>query len=169
MLKLSAFVAVSLLAGSALANEPFTSAEGRFTLTLPQKPEPSTQPLDVGTMHLTMHLFTIEFADSAILVSYLDYPNSGGMSQVQRITATVDAEVKSQHGTIIGKVATCDVKKILCRELAYKEKLGELDVVKTMRNYLDDKRLYQVALMTTVGGMKPDLVKTMFDSFKINH
>ena len=168
MLKLAAFVMVLLVAGTALADEPFTSTEGKFSITLPKKPDLSTQPLVVGTTHLTMHLATIEFADSAILVSFLDYLDDGGMTAVQRITATVDAEVKGQKGTVIGKVSNCDTKKFLCREVAYKQHLDAMDLVKTMRNYLVGRRLYQVALMTTTTGTKPDLVKSLFDSFKIN-
>ena len=168
MRKLACLVALALTAGTANADVPFTSDDGKFSVTLPVKPTPSTQPLEVAGQKLTMHLFQVELADGVILVSYLDYKDDGGMTQVQRIEATVSAEVKGQKGTIVGKEAKCDLGKTLCREVVYKAHLEGMDLVKTMRNYLVGRRLYQIAVMTTATkGTKPEVIRALFDSFKL--
>ena len=169
MRKLACLVAITLTAGIAAADVPFTSSDGKFSVTLPVKPTPSTEPLEVGATKLTMHLFQAQLADGVILVSYLDYKDDGGMTPVQRIEATVSAEVKGQQGTIVGKEATCDIaNKALCREVIYTAHFEGTDLVKTFRNFLVGRRLYQLAVISkATGGTKPTVIRALFDSFKL--
>lgn len=50
----------------------------------------------------------------------------------------------------------------------YRAHAEGLDLVKTMRNYLVGRRLYQLAVMTTATkGTKPEIIRALFDSFKL--
>jgi hypothetical protein len=157
------------LAGHAAANVTFTSKEGRFSVELPKDPTPSDEPLETAQGKLVMHIFGVALDDRAFLVAYIDYPDDGGMTAAKRVQIAIDSEVQGQHGKLIGKAVPCDTKKLVCRQASYSAPMdATTTMLKTMRIYLVGRRLYHVAIMTsTTAPAKPEVIRALFDSFKI--
>jgi len=159
---------ILLFAPAAHATAPFASVEGGFTVAFPSPPEVEHQTLDTPQGKVPYHLFSGELREGAFIVTYADYPSSGGLKPAERLKKTVDAQVAGQQGTRIYE-RPCSLGKIHGLEVRYRAANDEGAIfLTTLRNYLVGNRLYQVSVITLLGsGMTAEQIKALLDSFKL--
>ncbi len=81
----------------------FTSKEGRFSVSMPGKPNLQTEkiPTDVGS--ISMHMFMVEKSNIAYMVAYSDYPSE--MIQQSNPDDVLDGAKKGAMQNIDGKIS----------------------------------------------------------------
>jgi hypothetical protein len=162
---------VLLLARAAVADVAFVSPEGRFSVRLPNKPEASVVPFQTPRGEkIQVYAFEAALPGGIAIISYADNSGDPRLPATKQLQAGIADELDRQHGTIVGKVTSCDANKILCRELMYrgKDSVSGDDYTKFQRDYLAGARMYQVAVVSTgKPGVRPAAIRAVLDSFAI--
>ena len=138
------FAAVVAAGGQQM--QPYTSADGRFTVNFPQaevKQDSQTIPLQ-GNDTTTLHQFSAELADSGIsfMVMYNDYSEDYANGDPQAVLAT------TRDGAVGGKTLLSDtaisLNGVPGREFTAKDDNWNY----TVRQYLQGRRLYQLIVVS---------------------
>ncbi|MCF7954237.1 MAG: hypothetical protein K9M75_00400 [Phycisphaerae bacterium] len=147
--------------------ETFESAEGRFSVSMPGKPEKITQTVKSQIGDIVFTMFAADSKELGFIVGYSDYPAD--------FVETSDP-IENLGWIIYGVVA--DVKGKLVQETileingkAAKEYQVDIPEKGTLisRLILDDRRLYQLIAMFPTGGQDEKRVSEFLDSFKVNN
>ena len=139
-------VLASLAPARGQHTQPYTSADGRFTVNFPQgevKQDSQTINLKGGGI-TTLYQFYVGMADSTIsyMVMYNDYPADYANGDPQSVLAT------TRDGAINGKTLQSDMAISLDgvpgREFTAKDDKRNY----TVRQFLSGKRLYQLIVVS---------------------
>lgn len=145
--------------------ETFESAEGRFSISMPGKPEKITQTVksQVGDIDFTM--FVADSKELGFVVGYSDYPAD-----------FVETSDPLENLGWVRDGVVFDVKGKLVKETILKNYGGaatefQIDIpdkgTLTSRLILEDKRLYQLIAMFPEDGYNEKKMAEFFGSFKI--
>jgi hypothetical protein len=146
----------------------FVSKEGKFSVTLPDKPLEKTAKVKVGDLDLDHHIFTVGQKDRAQLITYLDYTKevigadtdkflSGA---IERNTAFLKGKVVSDEKITFGK------QKHPGRDIRI-EYGGEKKQFYRARIVLAGNRLYQVVALGPDEFIKGKDADEYFKSFAL--
>jgi hypothetical protein len=165
LLLIVAFVSIS---SRARAADPFTSVEGGFRVGFPSAPELENDTIDSPQGKLPYHMYSAELPDGGFMVSYADYPDSGGLKPADRLKKTVDGQVAGQHGKVLYRKA-CALGKLPGIEVSFRYTNSQGTVfVNTQRNYLLGLRLFQTSvILVQESTMTAAQVKALLDSFQL--
>jgi hypothetical protein len=145
--------------------QPYTSAEGRFTVTFPG----GTPKLDTETVNMkdggttTLYEFWTEpdNGNLSYMVMYNDYAADYGNGDPQTVLAT------TRDGALAGKTLLSDMvislNGVPGREFTAKDDTWNY----TLRQFLQGKRLYQLIVVSTAAHPATQ-TSAFMDSFKIN-
>jgi hypothetical protein len=147
---------------AAVAWEKFTSAEGKFSIMLPGKPEPNKQTAESPYGPYTTYLFLAKDSGQVYIVGWVDYAPSFRFDTQKELEANRDnfakgvkAEVKGttpiKLGTYPGIEFTAENEQALFRS----------------RVYIVGKRPYQLIAMWGKRGAEPLDAAKFFSSFTI--
>jgi hypothetical protein len=164
---LSALCPVVLLAEDKKPG-PFTSKEGKFTITLPDKPTEKTIKSDLGNQKIDTHLFMVPGKDRAFIVSYTDYPKDKiGDDKDKFVSGVVERNVAPLKGKVASnEKITLGAKKHPGREV--RVELADKKQVYRARVYLVGERVYQVVVIGPEEFVKGKEVDDYLSSFKVD-
>ncbi len=141
----------------------FSSATGRYRVTLPSKSHEETRTLTGTTGAVTMTMNTAKAADWVFAVAYADYPGSADLRS--NVTEQRDALLRNTSGRIVRQSISTDGVLTLVAEGRKGETIIELHA----RFIIDGKRLYQIAAVGSKGAVPETELDTFLDSFKLQH
>ena len=150
--------------GSQPVSQPYTSAEGRFSVTFPGgNPKLDSQKVDLtGGGSTTLYQFWTELENNNIsyMLMYNDYSSDYANGDPQSVLAT------TRDGAVNGKTLLSD-KAISLNGVPGREFKAKDDTWNyTVRQYLQGKRLYQLIVVS-----KPEYpanqTSAFLDSFRI--
>ena len=138
-----------------IAENPFTSDEGYFSISFPGEPTESSQEISTELGPITIFFYTYDYRNGAYLVSYLDYPDEiiEQSDSNDLLNAAQSGAVVNVNGQLISS------KDIYIETYPGKEIVFKIPKSKRMppggigkaRFYLVDNRLYQI--LSVQGGM----------------
>jgi hypothetical protein len=146
----------------------FTSKEGRFTVTFPEKPVNKTTRSETRFGPIETHSFLVEQKGRAFIASYSDCPK-GSVTDENRhrlFDGARNGAVTSSKGKLISeKEITLGKEKHPGREILIErpEKAG----INRFRVYLVGDRLYQAAVAGSEEFTKGKEAEAFLDSFKV--
>jgi len=147
--------------------ETFESAEGRFSVSMPPKPEKITQTVksQIGDIDFTM--FAADSKELGFVVGYSDYPEDfvGTSDPMENLGWVRDGIVFDVKGKLVKETVLENYGGAATEFQVEIPDKGTL----TSRLILDDKRLYQLIAMCPTGGQDEKKTADFFDSFKINN
>lgn len=143
---------------------PYTSTDGRFTVSFPQAdPKQESVAMDLtGGETTTLHQFSVELADNNVsyTVMYNDYPANYADGDPQSVLAT------TRDGVIGGKTLLSDkainLNGVPGREFTARDGPWGFAV----RQFLKGKRLYQLIVVSS-NDHPATRTSDFFNSFKI--
>lgn len=147
--------------------ETFESVEGRFSVSMPGKPEKITQSVKSQVGDIDFTIFAADSKELGFVVGYSDYPadfveTSDPMENLGWVRDGVVFDVK-------GKL----VKETVLENYGGAATEFQIDIpdkgTLTSRLILDDKRLYQLIAMCPESGNEKAKMEDFFGSFKINN
>jgi len=127
----------------------FSSAAGRFKVTLPGKPTEATNTIKSRVGKIERHTFTLGVGFAAYLVSYSDFPVS--LTEPSQVKEFLDhmheGEVASSQGNLLS------MTEIELDGYPGREFIAETpNSTYRMRYYLVGRRFYQIAISTPSAG-----------------
>ncbi len=164
---LLALAAGQVIAADSSDFKPFTSKEGRFTISFPGKPDVSTSTIKAPVGDMELHVFrAARGAKESYTVTYNDYPPEAlkGADAERILDAARDGGVGTTHGKVSKetKIAKSD-KALPSRDL-------EIDIQGTTayaRLLLAGNRLYVIMAYPDGSSGSATRAKQFFDSFKL--
>lgn len=147
--------------------EAFDSAEGRFSVSMPGKPEKIIQTVKSEVGEIDFTIFAADSKELGFIVGYSDYP-----------AYFVESSDPMENLGWIRDGVVFDVKGKLVNETILKKYGGaatefQIDIpdkgTLTSRLILDDKRLFQLIAMFPPERQNEKKMAEFFDSFKINN
>lgn len=163
-MKLPARLLIALFAATLAApvwaqGVPFTSGEGKFSITFPAKPEHKTEKPQSGEVNL----FVVNQGARAWLASY----SERGSGAAKSAGAGADLERWAGSAASGGKLRRSS--KLTVAGHPAREVLVELDngMVRLQRGIIAGPRLYQVLYVGPAGSERAPEVKRFFDSFRL--
>jgi hypothetical protein len=157
-------------AGDTLSTEPteFSSADGRYTISMPGEVSESTQSVPTALGELTMFVAACEISnDQAFMVMYADYPSPFEVGDIESFYDSVQSGAAGPDGEIVSE-----------KRLRYNGMAGrEAEILKEgmtvrCRYFLRSNRLYQVMAIASeeIDGEATyqNTVKQFFNSFEVN-
>jgi hypothetical protein len=146
---------------------PFTSKEGKFTVTLPGQPASKTSKVVTSAGEVEAYLFLVDRKTHAYLVSYNDYKAGTVDPDPEKVLSqVVEATAKNLKGQVNrDEKITLGAKKYPGRDvlIALPGKKG----LYRGRVYLVGNRLYQVVVIGPEELVKNSAVDAYFGSFKL--
>lgn len=146
---------------------PFTSKEGKFTVTLPGPPARKTSKVATSAGEVEAYLFLVDRKTHAYLVSYNDYKAGTVDPDPEKVLSqVVEATAKNLQGQVNkDEKITLGAKKYPGRDvlIALPGKKG----LYRGQVYLVDNRLYQVVVIGPEELVKNSAVDAYFSSFKL--
>lgn len=148
--------------------QDYKSADGKFTVEVPSKPQEQSQEqkTNVGTIQLNMVI--AEASDSGYFIGYADFPNKianpadvqkGLGDSVKGSVANLKGVIKSEKEYMLGDVP--------CRDFEASGKVQTTDVSMKGRFCLAGNRLYQVFALGAADKIAAADVDRFIKSFKI--
>jgi hypothetical protein len=159
--------AVPVRAADAADFKPFTSREGRFTISFPRKPESKTSTIKSRTGDMEMHVFQVGHPPDkeSFTLTYDDLSPEAIKGDPDKVLDVVrNGGVDLTHGKVKRetKIAKSD-KNPLTRDLEI-----EIQGVTTYsRLILAGNRLYVIMAYPDGTQGSPERAKTFLDSFKL--
>ncbi|MSQ73937.1 MAG: hypothetical protein EXR27_22110 [Betaproteobacteria bacterium] len=140
------------------------SAQGRYSITLPARPQEQTRSLNSAAGAVPMTMVSAQAADWVFGVAYADYP--AAVDANAHIDEQRDALLRNISGRVTNeKIANIGGKS--GRLLTAEGHKGDSPVVLHARFVADGSRLYQIAAAGTKGGVPETELDTFLDSFKL--
>ena len=143
------------------AMEPYSSAGGAFSISMPGIPKESVQNVDSAAGPLELHQFLVEDGNVAYIVMYNDYPRVPD-NQETFFNNVRDGGMKAVKGTL-------KKEKTISRQ-GYPGRAFDIETADTLLLqdvYLVGKRLYQVILGVPKADPMPPQATHFFGSFKL--
>lgn len=144
------------------------SAEGRFSASMPTKPQTDVRDVDTAVGKIALHTFGSSNKAGQYMLSYGDYPNAPvDAAQYQKVLDGVrDGVIKGLEAELISEVKVT-LKGHPGRELRMTKMSEGVEIVFSWKMILVGRRLYQLGVATTKADAEvPDLRK-FFDSFEL--
>jgi hypothetical protein len=166
LIVLLAFAAGRIDAADTSDFKPFTSKEGRFTISFPGKPDVSTSTVKAPIGDMEMHVFRATRGKESYTLTYNDYPPDAlkGVDAERILDAARDGGVGTTHGKVSKETKIAKSEKNLpSREL-------EIDIQGTTANarlLLAGNRLYVIMAYPANSGGSAARAKQFLDSFKL--
>jgi hypothetical protein len=145
-------------------SQPYTSAEGRFSVMFPGSPTQNAQQVNLtASDSITIHQFEFDNNNLSYLVMYNDYPSKFVPDLPQPMLESVrDRSVASLKATLASD-GPIDLSGVPGRAFSFTDKDGTTYVA---RDFLDGQRLYQV-LVTVGPGASTTQAEDFLNSFRI--
>jgi hypothetical protein len=143
------------------SNNTLHDPYGKFQLNFPEEPKYSSQDIDIAGGSVRMYQFMYETANSVLMVSYVDYPESQIAGQ------DMDALLKKAAGGFIGQLKLTSKSETIINYGVNKGILFYADngsMYTVMRDYIVKNRLYQVGILQ-YGAVDIKVENEFFDSF----
>ena len=146
----------------------FTSADGRFSVTVPGTFTEETQTIPTGAGDIEMHIFTLDKGDAGYFVRYSDVPAE--LLAPGNTAALIDGSIQDAFGNVGGSVES--QKEITLDGHPGREATGsfsfegEAGTLKA-RAYLVDDRIYMVFAGARGGQGNSTDTDRFLDSFKL--
>lgn len=136
----------------------YRPAGGRYRVEVPGIPKEDTAQVSVQGKNIPMKQATVELADAAYLVTYLDYPAEAvaGLTPQQALANTRDGSAKG-HRLVSDRTLTVSGFVV--------EQKG--NVILVIRSTFTGVRLYQAIVVTEGGGVNRPLTRRFIDSFNL--
>ncbi|MCS6866899.1 MAG: hypothetical protein RMJ56_12880 [Gemmataceae bacterium] len=146
---------------------PFTSPEGKFTITLPSSPATKTNKVPTPAGEVDAHLFVVDRKTHAFLVSYNDYKAGTVDPDPEKVLGkVVEATAKNLKGQVSkDEKITLGAKKYPGHEILIE--LPEKKGLYRGQVYLVGNRLYQVVVIGPAEVVKSPAVDDFFRSFRL--
>ncbi len=145
------------------------SKEGKFSVTLPDKPAEKTNKVKTDVGELDLHSFLVDQNDRAMVVMYSDYPaGSVGAANADKVLAgCIEGNVKSLKGKLASeeKITTGKAKHV-GREIRIE--MPDKKGIYRARLFLVGDRLYQVVALGPDDFAKGKAVDAFLNSFAID-
>ncbi|MEI6301091.1 MAG: hypothetical protein WCR74_06570 [Betaproteobacteria bacterium] len=142
------------------------SAQGRYSITLPAKPQEHTRTLNSSAGEVSMTMASAQAAGWVFGVGYADYPS--GTNTDKHIDEQRDALLRNISGRITDEKAL-SVGGRPGRLVTAEGRRGDGVVVLQVRFVSDGPRLYQIAAVGNQGGVAETELDTFLDSFKLQN
>jgi hypothetical protein len=162
---LTFLAARSLAAAEPAEPKPFTSKDGRFTISFPGKPETTTSALKTPDGEMDLHIFKFARKDKELYtVVYSDYPveKLNQADPERRLDAARDGGLDATHGKLVKET------KIKADGFQGRDIEIELQgVSRYSRMILVRNRLYVIMAVPDNGKTAAADAKKFLDSFKL--
>jgi hypothetical protein len=142
--------------------------EGRFSVSMPSKPEATSTVVDTAVGKLPLYTFGSASKVALLMVSYADYPNEpSDAAQNEKVLDGV------RDGLLKGLEAEMLIETRITlqghpgREWRAIRTAGDVDVVFSWKVYLVGRRLYQMGAATTKADAEAADVQRFFNSFQL--
>ncbi len=144
------------------------SVEGRFSVSMPTKPEAGTRDVDTAVGKLPLYTFNSANNVAQVIVSYADYPTEpSDAAQYEKVLDGVrDGLLRGLEADLISETRVI-LKSHPGRELRAKRMFGDVEIVFTWKIYLVGRRLYQMGAATTTADAEAPDVQKFFNSFQL--
>ena len=144
------------------------SVEGRFSASMPSKPEPGTLDVDTNFGKVSLYTFSSSSQVAQLVMSYADYPREpSDVAQYEKVLDGVrDGVLKGLKADLISETRVV-LKNHPGRELRAKKMSGEVEIVFTWKMYLVGRRLYQLGAATTKADAEAPDLQRFFNSFQL--
>ena len=145
---------------------PYTSDEGRFSVSMPGKPGKKIKNVPTAVGSIAMHVFMVEKPHIAYMVAYADYPND--LIERSDPEVLLDGAKKGAMQNIGGKITKEEhitYGEDPGRELSFSAKGGIAKGRAVI--VLSGNRLYQVLAVGSNIQYPDQTVKKYMDSFEI--
>jgi hypothetical protein len=149
--------------------EPFKSKEGKFSVTMPEKPVSKTNKVKTDIGEVELHAFLVDQKDRAIVVMYSDYP-AGSVAE-GTVEKVLDGCVSGNVKALKAKLLSEDKISIGKAKHAGREIRVEMpnqQGIYRARVFLVGDRLYQVVAMGPDDYTKTKAVEDFMNSFAID-
>ncbi|NTW99209.1 MAG: hypothetical protein HGB35_04635 [Geobacteraceae bacterium] len=146
--------------------KPFTSAQGGFSVLMPDIPVEKTEQANTVAGMIALHMFSLEQKESAYVVTYSDFPVA--VNQTVDSKAVLDSSRDGAVASFQGKLLTetsISIDGFPGRDLKIESPDG-LHTVR-LRIFLVKNRLYQVMIVTTKERVDLKDNFKYLDSFKL--
>lgn len=153
------------------AEEPkvtvFRSKDGKFSVTMPDKPTEKTNKVKTAAGEVEAHLFLVNQKDGTLLVSYSDYPAVAADGVEKVLAGVVEGNVKSLKGKLASEEKiTLGTKKHPGREI--RVEVPDSKRLYRAKLFLVGNRLYQVVVLGSDEFAKSKPVEDFLKSFAID-
>ena len=144
------------------------SVEGRFSASMPSKPEPGTKDVDTAVGKLALYTFSSSNNVAQLMISYADYPNEpSNAAQYEKVLDGVrDGVLKGLGADLISETRVI-LKGHPGREMRARKMSGDVEIVFSWKVYLVGRRLYQMGAATTKADAEAPDVQRFFNSFQL--
>jgi hypothetical protein len=144
------------------------SAEGRFSVSMPSKPEQGERDVDSAVGKLKLHTFGASNDVGQFMVSYADYPTEAASAAQQEsvLDGVRGGVLKGLQAELISetKVST---KGYPGRELRATKVTEGAEIVFSWKIFLVGRRLYQMAVATVKAEAESPDIQKFFISFQL--
>jgi hypothetical protein len=164
---------------NASAWKEFSSAEGKFSISLPGTPKPEVRTMDTSIGKLTTHAFTLQTDFGVYYISYIDFPMSPTTPEENKEALDHSRDHALKEGTRLIVENDVSMAGVVGRELLVENNKW----IMRARYFFIKTRLYQIILTTLPNvvfkNAKPSanaadrtdlfemVSKELFDSFKV--
>ena len=142
--------------------------EGRFSVSMPSKPEATSTVVDTAVGKLPLYTFCSASKVAQLMVSYADYPNEpSDAAQYENVLDGV------RDGVLKGLEADLLIETRITlqghpgREWRAIKAAGDVQIVFSWKVYLVGRRLYQMGAATTKADAEAADVQRFFNSFQL--
>ena len=141
----------------------FTSANGKFSVKMPGKPQDQSEQIDSQDGPLDVHTFGVDVGKYGYVVQYNDYSDPVTSDEIEKILSAVrDGGSKQIQGKIVSE------KTITRNGFPGKSiQVESGDLVYFEDCYMAGQRLYQVIFSMPVGEKMPPEAEEFRSSFQI--
>jgi hypothetical protein len=142
------------------------SAQGRYSIALPARPQEHTRTLNSSAGEVSMTMASAQAAGWIFGVGYADYPS--GTDAGKHIDEQRDALLRNISGRITAETPL-GVGGRPGRMVSAEGRRGDSVMVLQVRFVSDGRRLYQIAAVGDKGGIAQTELDTFLDSFKLQN
>jgi len=124
----------------------FTSAEGRFTVLMPAKPNTEVKDTNTAQGNLALHLFSAANDNGYFLISYNDFPNVDETNVQTALEAGRTGAIESMGGELVSerKISMGNIPGL---EFSAKKISEGPEIIANARLYFVGHRLYQLLVL----------------------
>jgi hypothetical protein len=147
--------------------EPFTSREGKFSITFPQKPTPLSRKVKTDVGEVDVCIFLVDQKDRGYVATYSDYPKGTvtDKNHDKVLAGARDGAVKGVNGKLVNEKKIKIGKKH--EGLEMNVQLPDKKTIYRARLVLVGDRLYQVVALGPEDFTKSKAVESYLDSFTL--
>ena len=149
--------------------QPFTPAQGGFTISMPDKPKADVLSTNTAVGVIDLNIFLIEMDDSAYIVSYADYPES--LVRNNNTDVMLDGARDGAVANVDGKLLAerrITLQGYPGRELLVEAQSKGVQGLVRARVYLVGRRLYQMLVAGSEAQFSESDAEIFLNSFQLH-